>query len=236
MSDQQLEEKVLRIWQTRRARWLYAVLRVAILLVGRIYLRTQVQGAEKLRLGGAFIVAPVHRSNLDAPLVNACCPRIVRSLAKREMFPGGVGTWFSAMCGSFPIRRGVMDRRSLEAAMELLHGGEPLLIFPEGTRQTGKHVGKIFGGAGYLALRAKVPIIPVGIAGTEQAMPAKAKLLRPGPVSIVVGEPLVPPEPVSERLSSELRADFTAVLRCAMQDVMERAYVQASTRRGWRDL
>ncbi|MCY4164059.1 MAG: lysophospholipid acyltransferase family protein [bacterium] len=240
MSDEALEQQVLRIWQTRRARWFYVFLRVVVFVVGRGYLRTQVEGADKLRRAGAFIVAPVHRSNLDGPLVNACCPRTVRSLAKREMFAGGLGTWISAMCGSFPVRRGVGDRRSLQAAISLLERGEPLLVFPEGTRHSGQQVGDIFGGAAYLAARAGVPIIPVGIAGTEQAMAPKAKFMRPGPVSIVVGEPLVfatggsTGGSTARRLSADVRAEFTAMLHRAMQDAMDCAYEKASSRLGWR--
>ncbi len=233
MSEDLLTQQVLRIWKTRRARWFYGLLRVLVFLVGRLYLRMQVDGAHKVKIDGAFILAPVHRSNLDGPLVNVLCPRVVRSLAKQEMFPGGLGTWFSAMCGAFPVRRGTGDRRSLQAAVGLLEQGEPLLVFPEGTRHSGRQVGAIYSGAGYLAARAKVPIIPVGIAGTEQAMAPKAKFLRPVPVSIVVGEPLDFFTAGSSRISAEMRADFTDKLHKGMQDAMDKAYDKASTRWGW---
>jgi 1-acyl-sn-glycerol-3-phosphate acyltransferase len=232
MPERSLEEQVLAIWQTRRARTLYRVLRAVIRVIGRLYLRTKVVGAERLKSEGAFIIAPVHRSNLDGPLVNSRCPRIVRSLAKKEMFPGGVGTWISAMLGSFPVHRGAGDRRSLTAAIDLLNRGEPLLVFPEGTRQTGNQVGEIFGGSAFLAARAGVPIFPVGIAGTEEAMPPKAKFLRRVPVSIVVSEPLLAPEGENGRLSSSERNEFTAQLRAAMQTAMDEAVELAEARRG----
>lgn len=232
MAERSLEEQVLAIWQTRRARVLYRILRVVIRVIGRLYLRTKVVGAERLKSEGAFIIAPVHRSNLDGPLVNSRCPRIVRSLAKKEMFPGGMGTWISAMLGSFPVQRGAGDRRSLTAAVDLLNRGEPLLVFPEGTRQTGNQVGEIFGGSAFLAARAGVPVLPVGIAGTEEAMPPKAKFLRRVPVSIVVSEPLLPPVGENGRLSSSERNEFTAQLRAAMQTAMDEAVELAAARRG----
>lgn len=231
MSEQHLEERVLAIWQTRRAQALYWLLRAIIRLVGRFYLRTRMVGAERLRIEGAFIIAPVHRSNLDGPLVNSRCPRKVRSLAKIEMFKGKVGTWISAMIGSFPVHRGAGDRRSLQAAVGLLRRGEPLLVFPEGTRHSGRQVGEIFGGAAFLAARTGVPILPVGIAGTEEAMPPKAKFLRRVPVSIVIGEPLLPPDTENGRLSSHQRSEFTVRLREAMQTAMDEAVELASTRR-----
>ncbi|MDE0116737.1 MAG: lysophospholipid acyltransferase family protein [bacterium] len=234
MSEQHLEERVLAIWQTRRARWLYRVLRALVRLVGRFYLRTRMIGAERLGIEGAFIIAPVHRSNLDGPLVNSRCPRKVRSLAKIEMFKGRVGTWISAMIGSFPVHRGAGDRRTLQAAIGLLQRGEPLLVFPEGTRHSGGHVGEIFGGAAFLAARTGVPILPVGIAGTEEAMPPKAKFLRRVPVSIVIGEPLLPPDTDNGRLSSNQRHEFTNRLREAMQAAMDEAVELASVRRARR--
>ena len=234
MSEQHLEERVLAIWATRRSQVLYWVLRALIRVVGRFYLRTRVVGAERLRTEGAFIIAPVHRSNLDGPLVNSRCPRMVRSLAKIEMFKGRAGTWISAMIGSFPVHRGAGDRRTLLAAIGLLRRGEPLLVFPEGTRHSGREVGEIFGGAAFLAARTGVPILPVGIAGTEEAMPPKAKFLRRVPVSIVVGEPLLPPDTENGRLSSRQRSEFTVRLREAMQSAMDEAVALASTRRGRR--
>lgn len=234
MSEQHLEDRVMAIWATRRAQVLYWVLRVLTRVVGRLYLRTRVVGAERLRIEGAFIIAPVHRSNLDGPLVNSRCPRMVRSLAKIEMFKGRVGTWTSAMIGSFPVHRGAGDRRSLQAAIGLLRRGEPLLVFPEGTRHSGRQVGEIYGGAAFLSARTGVPILPVGIAGTEEAMPPKAKFLRRVPVSIVVGEPLLPPSIESGRLSSSQRSEFTVRLREAMQSAMDEAADLASTRRSRR--
>ena len=234
MSEQPLEERVLAIWATRRAQVLYWVLRGLIRVVGRFYLRTRIVGVERLKVEGAFIIAPVHRSNLDGPLVNSRCPQKVRSLAKIEMFKGRVGTWISAMIGSFPVHRGAGDRRTLQAAIGLLRQGEPLLVFPEGTRHSGREVGEIFGGAAFLAARTGVPILPVGIAGTEEAMPPKAKFLRRVPVSIVIGEPLLPPDLDNGRLSSHQRHDFTDRLREAMQSAMDEAVALASTRRGRR--
>ena len=166
--------------------------------------------------------------------MNSRCPRKVRSLAKIEMFKGRVGTWISAMIGSFPVHRGAGDRRSLQAAIGLLRRGEPLLVFPEGTRHSGRQVGEIYGGAAFLSARTGVPILPVGIAGTEEAMPPHAKFLRRVPVSIVIGKPLLPPSIESGRLSSSQRSEFTVRLREAMQLAMDEAVDLASTRRSRR--
>ncbi|WP_420640108.1 lysophospholipid acyltransferase family protein [Candidatus Poriferisocius sp.] len=226
----QLEQRVVAVWATRRARVLYRALRLLVRLLGRTYLRTRVVGAARLRQPGAFIIAPVHRSNLDAPLVNGLCPGPVRSLAKREMFAGSVGTWVSAMLGCYPVQRGMSDRRSLQAAVDVISRGRPMLVFPEGTRQSGHRVGEIFGGTAFLAAHAGVPIVPVGIAGTEEAMAPGARFIRPGPVTIVVGEPLAPPA-TQGRASSDARRRFTAELHQAMQQAMDQAVELAQRRR-----
>ncbi len=230
MVDRRLEERVQAVWGTRRARMIYRMLGRIIRVIGRVYLRTEVVGADRLKGEGAFIIAPVHRSNLDAPLVNSLCPRIVRSLAKKEMFKGAVGTWISATLGCFPVHRGVGDRRSLQAALDLLARGEPLLVFPEGTRQSGNQVGAIFGGTAFLALRAGVLIFPVGVAGTEQAMPPKARFPRRVPVAIVVAEPLSPPCIQQRRQTSDDRSLLTDRLSEAMQSAMDEALELASAR------
>ena len=73
--------------------------------------------------------------------------------------------------GSFPVRRGEADLDAMRVAKEMLEGGECMLVFPEGSRQEGDAIGEIYDGTAWLASMAKVPVVPVGIAGTEVAMP-----------------------------------------------------------------
>ena len=51
----------------------------------------------------------------------------------------------------------------------------------------------LFDGAAYVALKAGVPIMPVGIGGSERVMPKGARFIRPNKVHVVVGPPIVPP-------------------------------------------
>jgi 1-acyl-sn-glycerol-3-phosphate acyltransferase len=64
-------------------------------------------------------------------------------------------------------------------------------LFPEGTRRLGEKVGEVREGAAYLALRAGVPIVPVGLAGTDEALPIGHKFIHPTRLGIVVGDPLM---------------------------------------------
>ncbi|MEY4251507.1 MAG: hypothetical protein RL691_388, partial [Actinomycetota bacterium] len=65
--------------------------------------------------------------------------------------------------GAFPVTRGSADREALKRCIAVLEAGEPLVLFPEGTRQSGPIVQPLFDGAAYVAVKAGVPIIPVGI-------------------------------------------------------------------------
>ena len=82
--------------------------------------------------------------------------------------------------------------RRCAARIEVIEAGEPLVMFPEGTRQAGPVVEQLFEGAAYVATRTGVPIVPVGIGGSERAMPKGSKLLRPVKLHVVVGPALRP--------------------------------------------
>ena len=90
--------------------------------------------------------------------------------------------WLLSALGAFPVTRGTADREALKRCIAVLEMGEPLVLFPEGTRQSGPMVMPLFDGAAYIAVKAGVPIIPLGIGGSEKVMP-KGKKMRRGIVS-----------------------------------------------------
>jgi 1-acyl-sn-glycerol-3-phosphate acyltransferase len=139
-----------------------------------------------------------------------------------------IGRLFSAL-GAFPVHRGTVDREALRRTIEVLQAGEPVVIFPEGTRQSGPLVQPLFEGAAYVAARTGVPIVPVGIGGSEQAMPKGAKMLKPVKVHIVVGEPLVPP-PLGpgERAPRRVVHEMTEDLHARLQALFDQAQVRAT--------
>lgn len=174
---------------------LYRIVRGIFWLFCKGFWRLSVEGAEHLPATGAFVLAPIHRSNIDTPLVACITTRRMRFMGKESMWKFKTpGRLFSAL-GAFPVNREVVDRDALRKAIEVVEGGEPLVIFPEGTRQTGPLVMPLFEGAAFVASRTGVPIIPVGIGGSERAMPKGAKYLRPVKVHLVVGAPI--PAPVA---------------------------------------
>ncbi|MGH9165375.1 MAG: lysophospholipid acyltransferase family protein [Acidimicrobiales bacterium] len=211
-----------------RADLLYRFCRFVVVGFCRMFWRLSVEGLEHVP-AGAFILAPVHRSNIDTPLVGIVTRRRLRYMGKDSMWKYKPVGWFFDVLGSFPVRRGTVDREALQRCLEILEAGEVLVLFPEGTRQSGPVVQSLWEGAAYLALRAGVPIVPVGIGGSERAMPKGARFVRPVKVHIVIGPPIAvgADAPAGRRVSLSARRELTDRLRSTIQELFDRAQVRA---------
>ena len=208
---------------------LYAMVRNLAVFLCRIWWRLEVRGAEHLPATGAFILAPVHRSNADTFVVAALTRRRLRYMGKHTLWKHRIPGRFLTALGGFPVRRGAADREALRKCAEVLAGGEPLVIFPEGTRQSGPVVQDLQEGAAYLAARAGVPIVPVGIGGTEHALVKGSKKVRRVRVSVVAGAPLVPA--VREgRMRRSAVAALTTELKSRLQPLLDQAEDLAGSR------
>lgn len=162
----------------------------------RLYFRLTFIGRENVP-EGAHILSGNHASYLDPALLALSGYRPVHYMAKSELFEHSAWfTWLLRQVRAFPIRRGTPDRQAIATASALLEAGRRVGIFPEGTRAdvdvADGGFGAAFGGAALVALRSDVPIVPVGIAGTDKAMPRGSIWIRPARVRIVFGDPLTP--------------------------------------------
>lgn len=193
-------------------------------VIARSYFRLRIRGYEHVPSRGAFVLAPTHRSNLDTPMVALVGRRPLRFMGKESLWKSTAGGWFLTSLGGFPVKRGNADREALRACEEVLRRGEPLVVFPEGTRQSGPDLCELFDGPAYLACRTGVPIVPVGIAGTERAMGKGVRLPRPVATRIVIGAPIHPPIPESgKRVPRSEVSAVTGRLASALQDLMDQA-------------
>lgn len=193
--------------------------------IGRTYFRLRVHGADRVPSSGSFIVAPIHRSNLDTPIVAAITRRRLRYMGKESLWKSRFGAWFMTAGGGFPVERGTVDRAALRACLEVVERGEPLVMFPEGTRQHGPRIQPLFDGPAFVACRAQIPILPVGIGGTEKAMGKGTKLPRPVRTCLVVGEPIQPPapEPGKDKVGRRAVQELTARLAVEIQALFDEA-------------
>ncbi len=137
---------------------------------------------------GAFILASNHVSNLDPVLLGISSVRRLDFMAKIELFKGVLGFVLTRL-GAFPVRRGEADFGAMREALRRLKEGHVILIFVEGTRRIGNEPSKAQAGVGFLAMKSKVPIVPVYVQGTNKVMAPGTKFLKRGPVSAIYGEP-----------------------------------------------
>jgi len=215
---------------TRPELALYAVIRAVFVGACRLWFRVSAEGTEHVPAEGAFILSPVHRSNVDFALVLVTSRRRMRFLAKDSLWKGQ-GFWarvFTAL-GGIPVARGTADREALRTCIEVVEAGEPLVIFPEGARQQGPEVQHCFDGPAFVQGRTGVPIIPVGIGGSETAMPKGSKIPKPHRVRLVVGPAL--PAPKAEGLKARRAAlkARTSELHDVLQDLFDQAQSKAGT-------
>ncbi len=166
--------------------WLNTVGRLISLISG-----LKVVGRENIPDRGKVLLVSNHRSYFDPPLVAyAVKKRPVFFMAKEELFRTPViGFLIKHWGNAFPVKRGRFDLKALKTALEVLSAGELLCIFPEGTRAPKGRFLRPKWGAGMIALKAKAPIVPCLIEGSEDVIPKGSKFPRFAKVSIRFGEP-----------------------------------------------
>lgn len=207
---------------TRWNRILYGFWRLVIGTTLRVYTRGTVEGRENLP-DGAFVLAPIHRSYIDTPISTWVQVRRMRYLGKDSMWKWErLGRMFTAM-GAIPVSRGSIDREALKRCIDVLQSGQPLVLFPEGERKDGLTVHPLMDGAAFLASKAGVPLVPVGIAGSDRAMPRKAKFVFPRKVHVIVGEPFMVETNDNGRASREQLGAATDRLHAEIQTLYDRA-------------
>lgn len=154
--------------ETGVSRWFYALVRLLVTPVFRLYFRLHISGAEHIPAQGAAIVTPNHKSFWDSFFTAIATTRHMRFMAKKELFAPWYGPLLLRL-GAFPVDRGSSDAAALETARTILAQGGLLELFPEGTRiRDPDGLGEPRRGAARLALETGTPIVPAAITGTEK--------------------------------------------------------------------
>jgi cytidylate kinase len=202
----------------------YGLIRGAFFGLAKAYFRLEIHGAEHVPAHGPFVLAPVHRSNLDFILVSTVRRPRMRYMGKASIWKSKALGRFVSMLGAFPVHRGTADRESLRTCLDVIENGEALVMFPEGTRREGPTVEDLFDGPAYVAARAGVPLVPVGIGGSAVAMPVGARFVKPRKVVLVVGEPIEPPVgDGTGRVKRRVVREMTARLQTEVQRLYDEA-------------
>ena len=161
------------------------------ILFGLFFVERRIVGAERLTaIGGPFLLACNHISNLDPTLLLVMLPRQVNFMAKKGLFRVPVLGWCMNKSGEISLNRGVPDSASIRTALSRFAEGIGVCVFPEGTRSEDGKLRPGKPGVGMLAMRARVPVVPVAITGSDAILPKGKFIPRVAEVTIRVGEPL----------------------------------------------
>jgi 1-acyl-sn-glycerol-3-phosphate acyltransferase len=201
---------------------LYRLMRIISIVLMRVVSRRECIGLENIPDEPPYILVTNHLAVFDSPLLLTLCPHTIRAFAAAKHKRNPLYAPLLAAGRSIWVRRGEIDREALRKALEVLASGEALGMAPEGTRARETHAlqkGKM--GAAYLATRADVPIVPVGITGTEKIKRNLPRLRRTD-VRVVIGKPFRLPN--SGRVRSQELHEYTDLIMQRIAELLPEEY------------
>jgi 1-acyl-sn-glycerol-3-phosphate acyltransferase len=224
----QSEATPARSRQPLPGRVAYRVMWVIFWCAIKIVLRLRVEGRDRFP-DGPFILSPVHRSFIDTPVAGMTTSRRLRFMGKESLWDSKLLGAFLSVMGGFPVERGTADRTALRAAEDVLSLGEPLVMFPEGTRREGPRLRRedMHDGPAFVSARTGVPIVPVGLGGTVKALPIGSKIPRFHRCVAVIGDPIYPPPKVDGRVPRRVVRELSDRLYKDLNDLYVEARVLA---------
>lgn len=178
----------------RRIRWMRFILRMGLRGLFRIFTRLKIEGLENVPASGAYLLIFNHVSIYDPPLLLSLWPTAPEALGADYLWDTPGQGLLARLYGAIPIRRGDVDREAMEKAMSALRSGNPLLISPEGTRAHVPGMQQAKAGVVYILERTGVPVVPVGVTGTDDAFIQHALRGRRPQISIRIGNPFDLPQ------------------------------------------
>ncbi len=154
--------------------------------VVKLLFRIKITGAENVPEEGGYLVCPNHTSMLDVVALAASFRRLLRYMAKKELFKFKPFGALIRKLGAFPVDRGGSDVRAIKTSIALVEKGELLNVFPQGGRRkkTDPTKTSVKGGVGMIAYHAKCGAIPVFIKSKNN------HLHMFGRNEIIIGKPI----------------------------------------------
>lgn len=162
-----------------------------IFVLSKIFCPCRFLGKENIPPRGSFILASNHISNLDPLILGLSCVRKFGYVAKDSLFRNKFFAFILTLVGTFPIKRDSSDVGAIKEALKRLERGTPVIMFPEGTRGGYARFKKVHSGIGFIAAKARVPVLPAYIEGSDHVLASGAKWPRRKLVKITIGAPLI---------------------------------------------
>ena len=168
----------------------YALFKAVGWAISKLVARVRIQGLEHIPEEGPYLVVSSHQSFLDPIFIQAHMPRAPHTLTKSTQFAGRPWRWILPRLQTLPTRRYRVDPQVVRAVLRKLDQGEGVFIYAEGERTWDGAVQPLRRGTVRLILKAGVPVIPCGAAGSYDVLPRWSRTIRRQDVWLRFGEPL----------------------------------------------
>ena len=155
-------------------------------------IKIRIEGREKLQRGSSYIFMSNHASNLDPPVIAYTLEQTLRFVAKKSLTKIPVFGTAIRLARMIVIDRNDAQgaREAINRAVRDLSGGISAFFFAEGTRSLDGRLQKFKKGGVMLALKTKLPIVPITIIGSYELLPKKAIRIKPGVVRVIISDPI----------------------------------------------
>ncbi|MEW6162965.1 MAG: lysophospholipid acyltransferase family protein [Nitrospirota bacterium] len=165
------------------------MLKPIFFIFSKVFNRLEVIGSENVPKEGGVIIAANHLSYLDPPIIGLALKRPPTFIAKEGLFRTPLFGKFIRFF-SFPVNRDRPQPSAIKEAVSRLREGKIVVVFPEGGRSADGSLLDAKRGVGMIAAISVAPVVPTLIEGTDSALPAGAKFLRPAKIRVIFGNPL----------------------------------------------
>ncbi|HUR68358.1 MAG TPA: lysophospholipid acyltransferase family protein [Candidatus Thermoplasmatota archaeon] len=189
--------------------------------------RVHATGLHHIPKTGGAILASNHLSYSDHYFLPSVVPRQIFFISKAQHFDVPVQRWLFEQWGVIPLKRGEGDNEAFTRSLQILSEGKLFGIYPEGTRSTDGKLHKGRTGVARLALMAKVPVIPVGMIGTDQVLPKGSNIPKLKKVQVNLGAPIYLEPYYGMENDRKACRDITDRIMHAIRDLSGQDYVDA---------
>jgi 1-acyl-sn-glycerol-3-phosphate acyltransferase len=169
--------------------WVYYFGRVLIRIIVFPFANWRVKGRENVPADGPLLIACNHLHIADPPIIATSIKLRTVLMAKEDLWQQRWSRFWVENFGAFPVRRESIDRESIRTAEDWLHRGVSVIIFPEGGRSKQAVLQPALPGAALIAAHMGVPVLPVGITGTDKLRKLGWCLFHRPRITVNIGRP-----------------------------------------------